>query len=181
MDSQGWIQQSNPQAIKSLTWMVRSYGYLEIWDISIAAEFGLHNPQWGGWQWKGDNERGGWSGRGQRGRGSEWMMKKIRNDDGKTKRETKWRKIAREIRWVMSRIQKYAVIHIYSHQVQEVSASKDKFCFLSIEIYFIGPIVPNWHHIKIPACICWEQSEEQSRAKCSSHTAGGLISAVHIH
>lgn len=45
MDSQGLIQQSNPQAIKSLTWMVRSYGYLEIWDISTAAEFGLHNSQ----------------------------------------------------------------------------------------------------------------------------------------
>ncbi len=45
MDSQGLIQPPNPQAIKSLTRMVLSYGYLEIWDISIAAEFGLHKSQ----------------------------------------------------------------------------------------------------------------------------------------
>ncbi len=50
MDSQGLIQPSNLQAIKSLTWMAQSYGYLEIWNISIAAEFGLHNSQQGGLQ-----------------------------------------------------------------------------------------------------------------------------------
>lgn len=54
MDSQGLIQLPNPLAIKSLTWMVRSYGYLEMWDISIAAEFGLHNSQLGGC---GNNEK----------------------------------------------------------------------------------------------------------------------------
>ena len=46
----------NPQAIKSLTWMLQSYGYLEIWDISIDAKFGLRNSQQGGWGNNGEEE-----------------------------------------------------------------------------------------------------------------------------
>lgn len=32
---------SNPVVIKSLTWMVQGYGYFEVWDTFMAADFGL--------------------------------------------------------------------------------------------------------------------------------------------
>lgn len=47
---------SNPVVIKSLTWMVQGYGYLEVWDTFMAADFGLKKStagrlrqQWRGW------------------------------------------------------------------------------------------------------------------------------------
>lgn len=56
MDSQGLIRPPNPQPIKSLTWRVGSYGYLEMWNISITLLSLAHTTQQGGWD--NNKERG---------------------------------------------------------------------------------------------------------------------------
>lgn len=95
MERKGLIQSSNPQAIRGLTLRVWSYGYLEMWDISIAAEFGSHDSQQEGWCNNGEARESVWEKLGQRygeGESGSWNTERERASEGEMFKMSKdWR------------------------------------------------------------------------------------------